>query len=144
MNSVAETHNSTSCSSCGHVPSGEAKFCSNCGKSLSPTSGRRRARLDDHIYTQILASSSLKVGMCLTLLGVLRVVEGVKNVRTLGDELLAVNAAGFLLAAALSYLALKETDEARKLQKGKLGDWIFSGSLAFLVAICILLAVEVF
>lgn len=80
--------------------------------------------------------------MCLTLLGLIKVVEGVKSVSSFTDELLAFNALGFMLSSLFSYFALKEDNAQRKQLKGRFGDVCFSGSLALLVIICAILAFE--
>ena len=84
----------------------------------------------------------MMIGMCLTLLGLIRVVEGVKSVSSMGDELLAINAIGFLASSILSYYAVKETDGARKRKKGRAGDILFSASLCLLAVICGILAFD--
>ncbi|HEU4390529.1 MAG TPA: hypothetical protein VFV34_22190 [Blastocatellia bacterium] len=80
--------------------------------------------------------------MCLTLLGLIKVVEGVKNVRSIADELLAVNAVGFLLSGMISYFALKEGRAPHKNKKARVGDFIFSASLCMLALICGVVLIE--
>jgi hypothetical protein len=142
MKDINEENKLMSCPACDHSCSVEAQACPNCGKpfSAAPEVGKRD--LDDNIYTHILNQSSAKIGMCLTLLGLVRVVEGVKNVHTLADELLAITAVGFMLSSLVTYTALKrEAGEGRR-KLGKAGDVIFTGALGLLAVICVSLVVE--
>jgi hypothetical protein len=84
----------------------------------------------------------MRAGMCLTLLGLIKVVEGVKHVSSISDELLAVDAFGFLGSSILSYFALKQGDRKKKQRVGKIGDIVFSISLVTLAVICGLLAIN--
>ena len=80
--------------------------------------------------------------MCLTLLGLIRVVEGVKDVHTWVDEMLAINAVGFLVSSMFSHFALKDEESPRKHRKGRAADLLFSGSLCLLIGICITVALQ--
>jgi hypothetical protein len=80
--------------------------------------------------------------MCLTLLGLIKVVEGVKSVRSIADELLAVDALGFLLSSILSYFALKDSRETRKGKTARAGDLVFSASLCLLALVCGIIVFE--
>jgi hypothetical protein len=72
----------------------------------------------------------------LTLLGLLKVVEGLKGVSTIGDELLAVDAIIFLISGLLSYFALKQERQRRKYVMGRAADGLFITALCLLVIIC--------
>jgi hypothetical protein len=130
------------CPVCQNLCSVEATFCPKCGQPFAPATKSGKKVLDEKIFDQILMQSSMKVGMCLTLLGLIKVVEGVKSVSSFTDELLAFNALGFMLSSLFSYFALKEDNAQRKQLKGRFGDVCFSGSLALLVIICAILAFE--
>ena len=77
----------------------------------------------------------MKIGMCLTLLGLIKVVEGVKNISSVIDELLAIDAVGFLMSSIVTYYAIKQGGD-RKRQVGRAGDMLFMGSLLLLAVIC--------
>ncbi len=141
MNPESKTHRLNPCPDCRHLCSIDAEFCPNCGKPFSQESKYDR-KVDARILEKILTQSSTKVGMCLTLLGLIKVLEGVKNVTRFSDELLAINAFGFLVAGIFSYFAIKEEDTKRKQKKGKIGDIFFSGSLCLLAIICAIMVFE--
>lgn len=141
MNSEIKAHRLNPCPDCQHLCSVDAPFCPNCGKPF-PEAAKRNRILDEKIFDKILSQSSTKIGMCLTLLGLIKVLEGVKNVTRFSDELLAINAFGFLLATIFSYLAMKEEDAERKQKKGRVGDIIFSLSLGLLALVCAIMVFE--
>jgi hypothetical protein len=132
------------CPACRHPCSPAANFCPNCGHPFTPPAEGRFGYLNDTIFTHIMNQSSIKVGMCLTLLGLMKVVEGVKAVTTITDELLAINAVAFLLSTMLTYFALKNADQNRKRALGRVADFIFSGALVLLAVICCIIAFELF
>ena len=63
--------------------------------------------LEEDLCIHIFTVSSAMVGVCLTVIGIIRVVITVRKVDTLADDLVAVDAILFLLSAILSYMALR-------------------------------------
>lgn len=84
----------------------------------------------------------MMVGLCLTLLGLVRLVESLKHIGTLADELLAANAVFFLLAGLVTLLALKDPSPKGKKLKGHIGDLIFTVAILCLVGICCVIAIS--
>jgi hypothetical protein len=142
MKDTIEEQNLMSCPTCGHSCSIEAQSCPNCGKPFPAPSNGSKKELENTVYTHILTHASGHIGMCLTLLGLVRVVEGVKNVHTLADEFLAISAVGFLVSSLLTYSALKKEEGTGKQKLGRAGDFIFTGSLGLLGVICVSLVFE--
>jgi len=142
MTDILEEKNMTPCPTCHHSCSVEALSCPNCGKPFSASLKGSKRELDDNIFTHILNQSSAKVGMCLTLLGLVRVVEGVMNIHTLVDELLAICAVGFLVSSLLTYSTLKKEEGKGRQKMGRAGDFIFTGALSLLAVICVSLLFE--
>jgi hypothetical protein len=130
------------CPDCGRECSVAALSCPNCGKPFPRETSQPASALPEAIHTHILSQSTAKVGMCLTLLGLLRVVESVNQVSHFADELLAVTAIGFLVSGFLSYFALKETQTNRKRWLGLISDRVFTGSICGLVIICAVVVLE--
>jgi hypothetical protein len=76
------------------------------------------------------------VGVCLTVIGVIRVVITLGRADTLADDFLAGDAVLFLAASLLSYTALR-TRSARKMKKfERLADWLFISAMTMMVGIC--------
>ena len=142
MKDLREEKNLMACPTCQHSCSVEAQACPSCGKPFSARLNGSKKELGDTIYAHILNHSATHIGMCLTLLGLVRVVEGVKNVHTLADELLAINAVGFLVSSLLTYSALKKEEGEGKQKLLRAGDIIFTGALGLLAVICVTLVFE--
>ncbi len=98
--------------------------------------------MDDTLFGHIMMQASMKVGMCLTLLGLVKVVEGAKGQLMITDEVLAVDALLFLVSNLTAYYALKQTTAKRKAQYGRIGDVLFTVALTLLAAVCALLAFQ--
>lgn len=95
------------------------------------------------LSSHILTVSATLVGVCLTVIGLIRVIERLQQIRTIEDELLAVNSLIFLAATTLAYLALR-TRSARSYQRlERSADACFLCGLAFMCVICCLIAYEV-
>jgi hypothetical protein len=60
------------------------------------------SRLDEDISIHIFIASAGLVGVCLTVIGLIRVVLTIKGGVTLADDLLAVDAFSFLVSRLLS------------------------------------------
>jgi hypothetical protein len=79
------------------------------------------------------------VGVCLTTIGLIRIVISVDKVSTIADDLLSANAVTFLIATLTSYTALR-TQSARRLHRlERVADASFIGSMILLTATCLFL-----
>ncbi|MEI7036696.1 hypothetical protein [Fulvimonas yonginensis] len=73
----------------------------------------RQQTLDQDICVHIFSASAAMVGVCITVIGILRVVISIRRADLIGDDLLAVNAMLYLVSCLLSYWALR----TRKVQR---------------------------
>ena len=95
-----------------------------------------KSDLEEDICIHIFTVSSAMVGVCLTVIGLIRVVITLGKIDTLADDLLAADAFLFLVAALLSYSALR-TRTARRMHKvEQLADGIFVTAMALMTAVC--------
>jgi hypothetical protein len=92
-------------------------------------------RLTGHI----LPNAATMVGVCLTVIGLIKVVEAGTGPSII-DEVLAVNAIGFLLSAILSYVSLRS--DTQKVRLEAWADHLFIGSLGMLGIATVVLAFE--
>lgn len=90
-----------------------------------------RDRLDHDICVHIFTASAAMVGVCLTVIGILRVVISLRKADTLGDDLLAINAMLYLASCLLSYWALRTRNRGRNHRLERTADAIFLTSLVF-------------
>jgi hypothetical protein len=85
----------------------------------------------------IFSNAPHMIALCLTAIGLVKIYARLQGISTLADDLLALDAAGFLAAHLLAYLALRR-GEARKAQLiGKIADTVFVAALALTVLIAV-------
>ena len=79
------------------------------------------------------------VGVCLTVIGLIRVVITLGRADTLADDLLAGDALLFLISCLLSYWALRSRSLRRMHRLEKIADGIFILAMIGMVIICALI-----
>jgi len=81
--------------------------------------------LDRDLCVHIFTASSAMVGVCITVIGILRVVISIRRADLVGDDLLAVNAMLYLVACLLSYSALRTRNVQRNHTLERCADTLF-------------------
>jgi hypothetical protein len=84
-----------------------------------------RARLDENICVHIFSASAAMVGVCLTVVGIIRVVISRHRSDLFADDLLAVNPMLYLASSLLSYWALRTRNVTRNYRLERIADIIF-------------------
>lgn len=97
---------------------------------------RPATRLEDDISIHIFTVSAGMVGVCLTVIGLLRVIISLQKADTFADNLLAIDAFLFLISCLLSYWALRTRSGKRMYGVERLADMIFILALLLMVAVC--------
>jgi Kef-type K+ transport system membrane component KefB len=103
---------------------------------------RRRdsgTNLEQDISIHIFTVSSAMVGVCLTVIGLIRVVITLGRADTLADDLLAGDALLFLISCLLSYWALRSRSLRRMHRLEKIADGIFILAMIGMVIVCALI-----
>ena len=104
--------------------------------SEEPTNDQREHELTLHVFS----ISAALIGVCLTAIGILRLVSAQSKVQTLGDELLAADAVLFVTCCILSFWSFK-TKQAKLRQRLRLFvDALFMVALIGMVGICAIIA----
>jgi len=93
--------------------------------------------LEEDISVHILSVSAAMVGVCLTVIGLLRVVISIQKEDTIGDDLLAVDAVLFLISCLLSYWALRTRTVRRMHTVERIADAVFMLALVLMVVVCV-------
>jgi ABC-type Na+ efflux pump permease subunit len=96
----------------------------------------RKTRFEEDICIHIFTVSSAMVGVCLTVIGLVRVVITLGKADTLADDLLATDALLFLLSCLLSYAALRSRGFRRMHRIERAADAIFIVAMLVMVTIC--------
>jgi hypothetical protein len=94
--------------------------------------------LSEHIFSV----SAQLVGICLTVLGIFRVMVRLQKLGRIGDNLLALDAMAFLGACVFSYASLRSTTRRRRRTLERLADACFGVALVIMTAVCVMIAWE--
>ena len=97
------------------------------------------SHLEHDICIHIFTVSSAMVGVCLTVIGLIRVVITLGTADTLADDLLAADALLFLVSCLLSYWALRSRGLRRMHRLERIADGIFIIAMIGMVVICALI-----
>jgi uncharacterized membrane protein YqjE len=94
---------------------------------------------EEDICIHIFTVSSGMVGVCLTVIGLIRVVITLGKADTLADDFLAADALLFLASCLLSYWALRSRALGRMHRIERAADVIFVLAMIGMVAICVVI-----
>jgi hypothetical protein len=104
---------------------------------LRPTHSQPEERaLEADLCIHIFTASAALVGVCLTVIGLIRVVTATTKVGTIADDLLAGDATLFMIACVLSYWALRARSARRMHRIERAADAIFLLGLLLMTATC--------
>ena len=95
--------------------------------------------LEEDICIHIFTVSSAMVGVCLTVIGLIRVVITLGRADTLADDFLAGDALLFLASCLLSYWALRSRGLGRMHRIERAADAIFVIAMIGMVTVCIVI-----
>ncbi len=93
-------------------------------------------QLEEDISIHIFTVSAGMVGVCLTVIGLLRVVITLRKTDTFADDLLALDALLFLIACLSSYWALRTRSAQRMRRVERFADVVFLLALVLMAVIC--------
>jgi hypothetical protein len=103
----------------------------------------QKRELEKDICIHIFTVSSAMVGVCLTVIGLVRVVITLGKADTIADDLLASDALLFLISCFLSYAALRSRGIRRMHRIERAADAVFILAMIVMVAICAFLTYAV-
>jgi hypothetical protein len=86
---------------------------------------QRRSTLHDDICVHIFTASAGLVGVCLTVIGIIRVVISLRKADLIVDDLLACDAILYLVSCLLAYWALRSRSVRRNHRLERLADLVF-------------------
>ena len=95
-----------------------------------------RTHLEEDICVHIFTVSAGMVGVCLTVIGLVRVVIAVRQINTFADDLLAADAVLFLISCLSSYWSLRTRSVRRMHLVERLADAVFMLALVLMAFIC--------
>jgi hypothetical protein len=103
---------------------------------MSALSRRPRAgeskELDDDLSVHIFTVSATMVGVCLTVVGLIRVVITLRHVETLIDDLVSLDAMLFVASGLLAYWALRSRKHGRLHRIETIAERVFLGGMVLM------------
>ena len=94
---------------------------------------------EEGISIHIFSTSATMVGVCLTVIGIFRLLFQLQPVGTIGDDLLAMDAMLFLISCVLSYLGLRTRRPRRRQITERAADIVFLAALSVMTLTCALI-----
>lgn len=104
------------------------------GEKLGP-----KMPLEEDISVHIFTTSATMVGVCLTVIGLFKLILQLKFISTWADDLLSIDAILFLSACGLAYWALRTRSIKRRHLTERIADLIFLAALTLMTVICALI-----
>lgn len=92
--------------------------------------------LEENLCVHLFTVSAAMLGVCLTVIGLIRVVITLGKVDTLADDLLAADAFLFLLSSFTAYWALRTRGRQRMYRLERIADAIFLLAMVLMTVIC--------
>lgn len=105
--------------------------------------GPRKDHLEEDICIHLFTVSAAMVGVCLTVIGLIRVVITLGKIDTIADDLLAMDCLFFLVSCLLSYAALRTRSVRRMHRVERLADRIFLLAMVLMTGIAVLITYAV-
>jgi hypothetical protein len=95
--------------------------------------------LEEDISIHTFSTSATMVGVCLTVIGIFKLLFQFRPIGTIGDDLLAIDSMLFLTACILSYWALRTRQIRRRRRTERVADIIFLIALSMMALTCALI-----
>jgi hypothetical protein len=99
-------------------------------------------KFERNICIHIFSVSAAMVGVCLTVIGLIRIVVAASFIMTLADDFLAMDALLFLIACLFAYSALRCQKTIKMYRLERIADYLFISALILMVAACAIIAYE--
>lgn len=104
---------------------------------------KSKESLNEEICVHILTVSSAMLGVCITVIGVVRVVISIRKADLIVDDILSIDALLFLGACLTSYIALRSRNVSRMHRTEKVADMLFLSGLILMAASCLLITYSI-
>lgn len=103
----------------------------------------QKIHLEDDVCSHIFTVSAAMVGVCLTVIGLIRIVITIQKADTLADDLIAGNAVLFLTSCLSSYWALRTRSNRRMHRLEQFSDSTFILAMLLMVFTCLFITYSI-
>ena len=97
---------------------------------------------DTSLAVHIITVSAAMVGVCLTVVGLFQVVQGLHGLDSPADNILALDAVVFLFACLLAYASLRSRSPRRRRRLERMADGCFLCALVIMTVMAGTIAFE--
>lgn len=104
---------------------------------------KKQQELDSDICAMICPISAGMVGVCMTTIGLIRVVITINKADSFADNLLAVDAVLFLISTLTAYIALRTRSVKRLHTLEQVADMTFIMGMILMVFVCLFISYEI-
>ena len=104
---------------------------------------KSKLTLEEDICIHIFTVSAAMVGVCLTVIGLIRIVITLEKANTVADDLLCGDALLFLVSCMLSYWALRTRKVRRMHGLERLADIVFIVAMVLMTGACLFITYAV-
>ncbi|HEX5829431.1 MAG TPA: hypothetical protein VFY16_00530 [Gemmatimonadaceae bacterium] len=111
-------------------------------ESSEPVPAPGRTPESGEISVHIFIASATLVGVCLTVIGIFQALSRATRIDHIADEILSLDAIGFLVACLFAYTALRQRDARVRRRCARVAHVVFITALAIMTATCMLMAYE--
>jgi multisubunit Na+/H+ antiporter MnhF subunit len=108
----------------------------------APPSSSSDERVEAELAVHIVSLSAGLVGVCLTVIGLIRLALNLEVGNTLADNILAGDAVLFLVTCMLAYASLRTRQPVRRRGLERLADACFLLALTIMTLVCAVVAFE--
>lgn len=92
-------------------------------------------QIERDICVHIFTGSAAMIGVCLTVIGIIHLIIGVKKIDTIADDMLAIDSFIFLSACILAYFGLRADRAKRRHRLEACADLCFLFGLLVMVIV---------
>lgn len=104
-----------------------------------PQERHSQVTLDERACRMICPIAAAMVGVCLTAIGILRVVIAMRRANTFADDMLALDSVLFLIATLTSYFALRNGPGKRLHALERVADVTFISAMSLMTLVALVL-----
>jgi hypothetical protein len=90
----------------------------------------------NNLSVHLMSVSAGMVGICLTVIGLFKIVIHLQRMGTIAADLVAIDSVCFLVVCMIAYCALRSTDRKHRQRLARVADGLFLVSLSFMAFIC--------
>ena len=91
---------------------------------------------ESNLCVHLMSVSAGMVGVCLTVIGLFKLIGNLQGARTIANDLVAIDALLFVAVCILSYVGMRTAKRKWRQRLEKTADLLFLAALSFMAIIC--------